>query len=407
MFRSMRVVDRAISSELTTMSFRSALCFGVDIRWWWSISEQNLDAQGSTPIEDRLCLVIRRLVDELGVRPPWRDPGVVAAYDHTTTPDTGNHIMNNWFSSQSSSRHSVDSATQPKEETVGPSHQTLHEEVAEDHGEPQSPVDRPFVPVLSTPHDAILSELSGHSLNAGPLSPTNVVRSEAASSVPLPMPSLGSMERVDGTTSPSGTLGKSLSGADLASAQPGPSNATSPLPGPPAPELDQMFDPFTGQPIGFLPAHTPSHPLTPIRTSPTSRDASRERSETLQSQAQFEQAKEDLWSHVGKIRKLQSEIAGMHIDLEGIGQSGDAFGVSLGGGATGGVGGHIPKRPSGPGGRLHEDTIGGSEQWYEPEEEEKERKRVMDAEFTTLAETFEGRAGAINSIMENVRYLSL
>lgn len=342
------------------------------------------------------------------MKPSWRKPKVqvVTHWSHLTTFNHYiSHLMNNWFSSQSSSRHSVDSITQQKEETVDP-HQTIHEEPIEDHGEPQSPIDRPFVPVLSTPHDAVVLELSGHSLNAGQLSPSNVVRSEAASSVPLPMPSLGSMERVDGTTSPSGTLGKSLSGADLASAQPGPSNAASPLPGPPPAELEQMFDPFTGQPIGFLPAHSSSHPLTPIQTSPTSRDASRERSETLQSQAQFEQHKEDLWSHVGKIRKLQSEIAGMHIDLEGIGQSGDAFGVNLGAGASGGIG-TIPKRPSGPGGRLHEDTIGGSEQWFDPEDEEKERKRAMDAEFTTLAETFEGRAGAINGIMEKVRCLIL
>lgn len=312
--------------------------------------------------------------------------------------------MNSWFSSQSSSRQSLEPAGPARgrrSEHISPPDKVGESGIEQDgvQVDPQPATDHQFVPVLSTPHDAVLADISGHPLNAMPFSTSDVVRSDIASSVPLPKPSLGSMERVDGTTSPSGTLGKSIIVGDLTSAA-GPSSATSPVPNT-APELEQMYDPFTGQPIGFLPPHSSPNSRIPVQINPSPRDASHERSETVQSQAQFEQSKEDLWSHVAKIRKLQSEIAGMHIDLEGIGQGGDAFGVSLGGGNGGGVGG-MPKRPSGPGGRLHGDTIGGGEQWYDPEEEEKERKRAMDAEFQTLAETFDGRAGAINGIMEKV-----
>ncbi|KAJ3480722.1 hypothetical protein NLI96_g8147 [Meripilus lineatus] len=314
--------------------------------------------------------------------------------------------MNNWFSSPSNSQTSLKPDGQPKERPTDTSKpKSTRGDTTRNRTDQQTQPGLPFVPVLSTPHDTILSELSGRSLNVQPLSTGDIVRSEDALSVPLPKPSIGSLEHADGTTSPTGTLGKSLAAVDLASVQIGPSNATSPIPGPSA-ETNPIYDPFTGQSMGFLPAHSSTQPRSPFQTTHTSRDASRERSETLQSQGQFEQAKEDLWNHVGKVRKLQSEIAGMHIELEGIGQSGDTFGVSLSGSAMGSVGG-IPKRPSGPGGRLHEDTIGGSEQWYDPEESEKERKRAMDAEFNTLAETFEGRAGKINGIMDKVRRIRM
>ncbi|KAH9937205.1 uncharacterized protein B0H18DRAFT_969566 [Fomitopsis serialis] len=83
-----------------------------------------------------------------------------------------------------------------------------------------------------------------------------------------------------------------------------------------------------------------------------------------------------LWAHLSRIRELQSEIAGMHLQMEGIGSS-DARSARRAAGAT--------RRAT--------------EEWDDPGEAEEQRNAARDAEFATLAETFRGRRAAIDGIM--------
>lgn len=101
---------------------------------------------------------------------------------------------------------------------------------------------------------------------------------------------------------------------------------------------------------------------------------------------QFDQAKDDLWSHLARIRDLQCEIAGMHVNMEGIGSS------------EGGRGGQKRSAPATTA-RMHTDTIGVGDEWVDAEQEAQAREKARDAEFTKLAESFEGRRTAIDDIM--------
>ena len=98
------------------------------------------------------------------------------------------------------------------------------------------------------------------------------------------------------------------------------------------------------------------------------------------SDADFDHTRDELWAHLARIRELQSEIAGMHLQMEGIGSS-DARSARRAAGAT--------RRPT--------------EEWDDPGEAEEQRKAARDAEFATLAETFRGRRVAIDGIMNKVR----
>lgn len=104
----------------------------------------------------------------------------------------------------------------------------------------------------------------------------------------------------------------------------------------------------------------------------------------------LDQRRDELWSGLATIRELQSEVASMHVQMEGIGLN-DARGG---------------KRVAGVASRVHTDTIPVAEEWEEPDGAadavEEQRKRARDAEFTNLTETFKGRREAIDAIMNKV-----
>ena len=191
--------------------------------------------------------------------------------------------------------------------------------------------ERAVTAALSTPHDAVLAELQGRTPKVG---------SSQLSGPAVTGPSPGSPERAQDT------------GTTPAQTSP-PTSDTSPEP---------VYDPFSGGLAYILPPRSP----------PEGGDA-----------GGFEQSKDELWSQLGRIRELQSEIAVMHVQMEGLG-AGD---------------GRVPKKAHT---RTPTDNIL-SEGWPDPMEEEEDKNRERDAEFASLAQAFEGRHASINNIMNKVR----
>ncbi|KAI0788674.1 hypothetical protein C8Q75DRAFT_769263 [Abortiporus biennis] len=326
--------------------------------------------------------------------------------------------MHSWFSIPNSDKHRhSDLPLAPPRESADASLTADGTSLAATARTRPSNDDQPELVVasLTTPHDAILSELAGHKPNSDlnlkipspqPVSPNtpNVTTAEPKKVC------IGTVEHIDNNTATVtdggddeegggertpviGTSGVStppqVQQQQQQQSQLTRSTATSPTPGSSSsspPESETIYDPFTGAPIGVLPSRSKSE-KDPTTITERERDS-----------IGFEQAREDLWNHLSKIRKIQSEIADMHVEMEGIGQGESIVsGIGLRGGA---------KRPGGPGGRMHSDTIGGGEEWVNLEDAEKKRKEAMDNEFKSLAATFEGRRTAINGIMNKLDELS-
>lgn len=188
---------------------------------------------------------------------------------------------------------------------------------------------------LSTPHDAVLAELHGQ---RSPVVPSGAI--------------------ADSDT-PGASKLHALQTADISSAALLRSAASSPV-------SENVFDPFTGVAVGIM---------SQINGKDGHADPG------------FEQTKDELWSHLARIRDLQIEIAGMHSQMEGMG--------------TNDTSKHKRAAPSSAG--VHSDTIGAAE-WEEHASQE-HKKSSRDAEFTNLAEIFEGRRAAIDGIMNKVRYV--
>ncbi|TCD67093.1 hypothetical protein EIP91_000556 [Steccherinum ochraceum] len=225
----------------------------------------------------------------------------------------------------------------------------------DDGATPGRPSQQPAITApLSTPHDAALSLLTGVPKDTD----TDVPRD----AIPLSRDGSASGPREDTSTQ------------DLASAQSPPMSST----------VENVYDPFTGNVAGVL------YPRSPDQFTSTtdSADVGSRKKGSLQ----FDNAKDSLWTHLARIRDLQSEIAGMHVHMEGIKPS------------DGGRGGQ--KRPAGQAARMHTDTIGAGDEWVDAEQEAKAREKARDAEFTKLAESFEGRRAAIDDIMEKLDDLS-
>ena len=103
---------------------------------------------------------------------------------------------------------------------------------------------------------------------------------------------------------------------------------------------------------------------------------------------QFEERKEDLWSHMGNIRDIQTQIANMHVAMENIGLGHQAVQLSVE--------------------RVHSTTVSEGEKWGEEgDEDEVKEKDVREQEFTKLANKFHGRKEATENIMTKVRFDSV
>jgi hypothetical protein len=100
----------------------------------------------------------------------------------------------------------------------------------------------------------------------------------------------------------------------------------------------------------------------------------------------FESTKDDLWTHMAHIREVQSQIANMHVVMEGI-----RLGPQ---GEQGTTGRSVPLvRPS------------EGEKWEEGEDSEDgdaEEKKARELDFSKLAEKFNGRREATDNIMRKV-----
>jgi len=100
---------------------------------------------------------------------------------------------------------------------------------------------------------------------------------------------------------------------------------------------------------------------------------------------EFEARKEELWSHVGNIRDIQTQIANMHVAMENIGLGHQADQLSVE--------------------RVHSTTASEGEKWedaVEGEDEEVKEKDAREQEFTKLANKFQGRKEATENIMTKV-----
>ena len=236
------------------------------------------------------------------------------------------HIMNmlprDWLPGKSSEGRQ--SSQEPQERKGNPDSQEKSNKTT-----PRPTIDRAITAAVSTPHDVVLAELQGQR-------PDINTSAKIDAELPATMPSVGSLERHGASPGPG-----IRSGTASPNASPEP-----------------IYDPFTGSLAFVFPS---SH----------DRDSS-----------PFEQAKDELWSQLGRIRELQSEIAIMHTQMEGVGVSDT----------------RKPKR--GPA-RTHSDTIG-VEEWPELAEVEQEQNKARDAEFASLSQAFEERHSAIGKIMDKV-----
>ena len=96
----------------------------------------------------------------------------------------------------------------------------------------------------------------------------------------------------------------------------------------------------------------------------------------------FEARREDLWSHVGNIRDIQTQIANMHVAMENIGLGHQADQLSVE--------------------RVHSTTASEGEKWEDAVEGEDDEKDAREQEFAKLANKFHGRKEATENIMRKV-----
>lgn len=277
-----------------------------------------------------------------------------------------------WFTT-SNRRYSDSDPPKPSFNAALPPRQ---DQPAEDDGTLGRPsYYRAITAPMSTPHDAVLSELNRAPKSTGA---TGEQRSQT-----MPGSSAPPINR-DVSAAASDRPGEDASTQDPGSAQGLRSAATTPAPAPSSSGAEHIYDPFTGTVTGIL------YPLVPERDPPATAmvDSADSTRRWKKDSLLFDTAKDDLWSQLARIRDLQSEIAGMHVHMEGIGTS------------DGGRGGQ--KRQPGPT-RMRTDTIGVTDEWVDAEQEAKAREKARDAEFTKLTESFEGRRAAIDDIMGKVR----
>lgn len=253
-------------------------------------------------------------------------------------------MLGPWRPSGKPSKHSLQRPSHPGQRSP----QTCEDD---DVSKSRPSLDRAVVAPLSTPHDIVLSQMLGQ---RGSTSQDSLVAPDPAQQA---LPKIS----IDGTASslyPSdGTSPPSQAQTGLRSASASPHSA----------QHDPIYDPFTGGLAGVMTSPVHDH----------------EGSQAM-SDADFDQTRDELWAHLARIRELQSEIAVMHLQMEGIGSS-DARSARRAAGAT--------RRPT--------------EEWDEPGEAEEQRKAARDAEFATLAATFRGRRVAIDGIMNKVSAFSL
>lgn len=176
-------------------------------------------------------------------------------------------------------------------------------------------------------------------------------------------------------------------------------------PKPAAQAVDVLFDPFEGTSHGVL--------------LPRESNGHEESSRRVDSECITAGADEIVWSHLSRVLKLQSQIANMHVKMEGIslGKPGDSKkGQGQPPGGTTDVEDDKKMysavlRPR-PRAISNVSTIGtegepeGDEEGVSMGDEEAEKNRAREEEFAKLADQFEGKKDSINEIMNKLADLS-
>lgn len=247
-------------------------------------------------------------------------------------------MLNNWFNNTNNPDNGLKQSTAETRvhaSTIDVSHPSA--DLVE-----EKLAQRAATTALSTPHDAVLAELYGlRPEGSGDMNATDNAATDAFSAHdPLNNPYPANPPLVPGLSPPS----------------------------------EPLFDPFTGAHIGDL------VPGEEQQTSDVKQD-------------------EELWTQLSQILRLQSDVADMHVKMEGIG-------LKKPGPTPGKMGGDGTNRqPATTSARQWGERAeqGVDEGAYDEADEAAENKRKLEEEFSKLNDNFTGRKDAIDKIMKNVR----
>ena len=283
-------------------------------------------------------------------------------------------MLGSWFASKPDDEKITDPSRRSAEAPAGTN---PFQSSTVDPADPTiEPLRRSITAALSTPHDAVLAELHGH------------------------YPDLETSARIDGDDVP-GLLthdagdGNNVNVNEYAGH--GPSSGLAGLPHSFLTNFAEakageeiLHDPFEGKSLGTL---VPPNPILRPEAHTNLSEAARKN--------------EELWTHLSRVLELQSKVATMHVEMEGIrGRPGE--GKGKGGLKTGrsweeGMGMGVRSRATSmAGGGGGEDEGVGVEG-----DEEAEKNKAREEEFANLAEKFEGTKDSINDIMSTVRFQPL
>lgn len=150
--------------------------------------------------------------------------------------------------------------------------------------------------------------------------------------------------------------------------------------------FDTVYDPFDGSVLGTLTQPDRNiHPEAHVLLTDTA------------------SKNEELWTHLSKVLDLQSQIAHLHVDMEGIGTRAGEYGKGKSKGkGTPSKGGKPRWGRSDTINSVEEDE--GVDVKTEADEEERQH-REREGEFTRLADQFEGRREGIQEIMTKASLL--
>lgn len=169
--------------------------------------------------------------------------------------------------------------------------------------------------------------------------------------------------------------------------------------------VDVLLDPFDGSSHGvLLPQELSIGPEDDAQAVPRFSSTS------------VAAASERMWSHLSKVLDLQSQIAKLHMDMEGVGPGGDGRKKTKGKHSMASRSGLGDDRrmyhavPSLRARAMSTSTIGTIADEKEADEEgvvvtdeETEKSRAREEEFAKLANQFEGKKEAIRDMMNKVR----
>lgn len=265
-------------------------------------------------------------------------------------------------------------------------------------------------PPYTTPHDAIISQLQDSGAPE-PVTPTRkevvnaayVVEDDRRSPV-TPISPAASHSRLELGLSRSPSLYTNTTTANLRNTGNQLSVGVQPQ------TVDLLLDPLDGSSHGvLLPQDINIVPQDEVQAVPRFNSAS------------VAAASEGMWSHLSKVLDLQSQIAKMHIDMEGVG-GGDGRKKAQGkrhAARASVLGDDRRMYHSPPSLRMramsNASTIGtivdekeADEEGVNVTDEETERNRAREEEFAKLANQFEGKKESIREIMNKVgRQLTL